>query len=231
MVKSFRFLLRFALINLAAIFGCAAILVVSCYAAGIPYDASRHTIFESYYSMSPFVILLFLFLYAFSLCTISLNLGLSFGARRREFFWAVQGILLLYTALCWPLQRFLTALPAAAGWVDRDQWSLLLLYNGRVWTFPLLCVMIQVLGCLLGLLMERHRMLAAFLLVLACLGFSVGTAFMFIFTDSRMVVVLTGDGWGWLFTTLPKILTAVLAVIAVGGDLLIWRVIQTYTVR
>lgn len=231
MAKSFRFLLHFALVNLAAAFVCAAILIVGCYATGVPYDASRHTIFEIYYSMSPFIILLFLFLYAFTLCTNNLNLGMSFGARRRDFFWAIQGIILFYTVVCWALQRFLTGLPAAAGWADRDRWSLLMLYSGKFWTFPLLCIVLLVLGCLAGLLMVRHRMLAAFLLVFVCLAASGGTAFMLIFTDTRMVTVLTGDGWEWVFTTLPKILIVVLAAAAVGGELLMWRAIQNYTVR
>lgn len=231
MAKSFRFLLRFALVNLAAAFVCTAILIAGCYASGITHDASRHTIFETYYSMSPFIILLFLFLYAFSLCTSSLNLGLSFGARRKDFFWAIQGIILFYTVVCWALQRFLTGLPAAAGWADRDRWSLLMLYSGKFWTFPLLCIVLLVLGCLVGLLMERHRMLAAFLLVFVCLAASGGTAFMLIVTDTRMVTVLTGDGWGWLFTTLPKVLPAVLAIAAAGGELLMWRAIRNYTVR
>lgn len=231
MARSFRFLLQFALVNLAALFICAAILIAGCYASGIVYDASRYTIFESYYSMSPFMILLFLFLYAFTLCTNNLSLGISFGARRKDFFWAIQGIILFYTVVCWALQRFLTGLPAAAGWADRDRWSLLMLYSGKLWTFPLLCIVLLVLGCVTGLLMERHRMLTAFLLVFVCLAASGGTAFMLIITDIRMVTVLTGDGWGWLFTTLPKILPAGLAVISVGGELLIWRVIRNYTVR
>ena len=231
MVKSFRFLLHFALVNLAAAFVCAAILIAGCYASGTTYDASRHTIFEIYYSMSPFIILLFLFMYAFALCTSNLNLGLSFGARRRDFFWALQGIILLYTVVCWALQRFLTGLPTAAGWVDRDRWSLLMLYSGKFWTFPLLCIALLLLGCLVGLLMVRHRMLAAFLMVFVCLAASGGTAFMLIVTDTRMVTVLIGDGWEWLFTTLPKILPVALAAAAVGGELLIWRAIQNYTVR
>ena len=231
MAKSFQFLLRFALVNLAATFVCAAVLITGCYATGVPYDTSRYTIFEIYYSMSPFMILMFLFMYAFSLCTSSLNLGLSFGARRRDFFWAIQGIILLYTAVCWALQRFLTAFPAAAGWVDRDRWSLLTLYSGKFWTFPLLCIVLLVLGCLAGLLMERHRMMAAVLLVFVCLAASGGTAFMLIVTETRMVTVLTGDGWGWLFTTLPKILPAVLAAAVAGGELLMWRAIRNYTVR
>ena len=41
MVKSFRFLLHFALVNLAALFLCAAVLIAGCYATGITHDASR----------------------------------------------------------------------------------------------------------------------------------------------------------------------------------------------
>lgn len=231
MVKSFRFLLNFALINLGAIFGFAAIVIVGCYATGVPDNPSDSNLFTNYYAMFPTMILLFLFLYAFALCTNNLNLGLSLGARRRDFFWAIQGIFLFYMAVCWALQWFLSVLPAAAGWMERDRWSLLTAFSGKVWTYPLLCAALLVLGCLGGLLMARNRILATLIIIASCIIMLGATVFMLLFTDTRMTITLTGTGWEWLFTTLPKILTIVLAVSAVGGELLIWRAIQTYTVR
>lgn len=231
MVKSFRFLLNFAVINLGAIFGFAAIVIVGCYATGVPDNPSDSNLFANYYAMFPTMILLFLFLYAFALCTNNLNLGLSMGARRKDFFWAIQGIFLFYTAVGWALQWFLSVLPTAAGWVVRDRWSLLTAFSGKILTYPLLCVALLVLGCLGGLLMVRNKILATLIIIASCFIMLGATVFMLLFTDTRMTITLTGSGWEWIFTTLPRLTIIFLAVAAVGGELLIWRAIQRYTVR
>ena len=231
MVKSFRFLLSFVWVNLGAIFGFAAIVIVGCYATGITDGSSDYNFFASYYAMLPTFILLCLFLYAFALCTNNLNLGLSMGARRKDFFWAIQEIILFYTVVCWALHWVLSVLPSAAGWADQRSLPLLRLYSGKVWFFPLLCVVLLVLGCLGGLLMARHRMLATLVIIFACLAMTGVTVFMLLSTNAGIMAYLTETGWGWLFTTLSKILIAVLAIAVVGGEFLMWRAIQRYTVR
>ena len=115
MGKSFRFLFRFVWINLSAILGFAAIIILGCYATGVPGNAHNGSLFETYYAMYPIMMLFMLYIYAFALCTSNLNLGLSFGARRRDFFWAVQGVMVCAAAICWALQLFVSAFPAIAG--------------------------------------------------------------------------------------------------------------------
>lgn len=122
MLKSFRFLFQFAWINLACLLGFAVLVVVGCYATGVPGGASN--LFATYYGAFPLVTLFVLFLFAFSLCTSNLNLGLSFGARRRDFFWAVQGVLVVYTGFCWAAQVLLAALPQLGGWIEEGRWTL-----------------------------------------------------------------------------------------------------------
>ena len=90
MVKSFRFLLSYSWVNLGAVFGFAAIVIVGCYITGVPGNPNVGNLFETYYAMFPTMILLCLFLYAFAMCTNNLNMGLSMGARRKDFFWAIQ---------------------------------------------------------------------------------------------------------------------------------------------
>ena len=159
MVKSFRFLLSYSWVNLGAIFGFAAIVIVGCYITGVPNDLETSNLFETYYCMFPTMILMCLFLYAFALCTNNLNLGLSMGARRVDFFWALQGIMLFYAAVCWGLQLFMTAFPAMANWEVRERWALLDMFDGRVWVFPLVCIVLMVLGCLSGLeVLSTHQM-------------------------------------------------------------------------
>lgn len=231
MVKSFRFLLNFVWVGLAAILSFIAVVIVGCYAAGVPYSAFRGSLFVSYYTMLPTFILLCLFLYAMSMCTTNLNLGLSMGARRGDFFWAIQGTILLYTVVGGALEWVLSALPAAAHWTARDQWAVLATYRDRPWIFPLLCITLQVLGCLLGPLMVRHRVLATIIIAFSSFIIMGSTMFMLLSAQTNIVVFLTGHGWEWLFATLPNILPAVLAITAAGGELLMWRAIQNYTVR
>lgn len=228
MIKSFRFLLNFALINLGAIFGFAAIVIVGCYATGVPGDREVGNLFGTYYAMFPTMILLCLFLYAFALCTNNLNLGLSMGARRGDFFWALQGIMVFYTVVCWALCRFMTAFPAMASWEVRGRFSLLSTYSGNPLTYPLLCLVMLVLGCLGGLLMVKSKVLGTIVIIISMFITIGATVFLLLSTETNVIVLFE---WAWLFTTLPKLLAGVLALSFVGGELLIWRTIRRYTVR
>lgn len=231
MGRSFRFLLNFAWYNLAAIFGFAAIVIAGCYVTGVPSNAGNGNLFETYYAMFPTMILLILFLYAFALCTNNLNLGLSMGARRTDFFWALQGIMAFYAVICWALQLFMSAFPAIANWEVRDRWALLDLFGGKVWVFPLVCFVLMVLGCLSGLVVVKNKVLGFILVTVSVIIMVVVTIFMLLFTDAMMTEPFQEAGLGWVFTVLPKVIVAVLAVSAVGGELLIWRTIQRYIVR
>jgi len=233
-VKSFRFLLQYAWINLGAIIGFAVIVVAGCYITGVPNtpgDTGTSNLFETYYSMFPTMILLCLFLYAFALCTNNLNLGLSMGARRSDFFWAVQGILVFYAAVCWVLQMFMSALPAVANWEVRERWALLDLYSSKLWLYPLLCVIVLVLGCLGGLLIARHKVLGGLTIAAAVLVMMGATVFMLLATDTRLGDFIMETRWAWLWTALPKLLAGAAALIVVGGEIMIHHTIQRYVVR
>ena len=227
MGRSFRFLLNFAWYNLAAIFGFAAIVIAGCYMTGVPGSAENGNLFETYYAMFPTMLLLILFLYAFALCTNNLNLGLSMGARRADFFWALQGIMAFYSVVCWLLQLFMSAFPAIANWEVRDRWALLDLFGGKVWVFPLVCLVLMVLGCLSGMVVVKNKILGALLVTLSILVMIGATVFMLLSTDTNFQELLVDSIWG----DLPKIVLGVLAVSFVGGEFLIWRTIQRYIVR
>lgn len=231
MVRSFRFLLNFAWINLGAIFGFAAIVIAGCYVTGVPTNAENGNLFETYYAMFPTMLLLILFLYAFALCTNNLNLGLSMGARRADFFWAIQGIMVFYAGICWVLQLFMAAFPALAGWEVRERWALLNLFGGRVWVFPLVCFVLMVLGCLSGLVVVRRKVLGFILVTVSVILMVLVTIFMLLYTDTRIEIFLVGSRWAGLWAALPRAGAAVLALSAVGGELLIWRTIRRYVVR
>ncbi len=231
MGRSFRFLLNFAWANLSAIFGFAAIVIAGCYITGVPGNTENGNLFETYYAMFPTMLLLFVFLYSFALCTNNLNLGLSMGARRVDFFWAIQGIMVFYAVVCWALQLFMAAFPALANWEVRDRWALLDLFGGRVWVFPLVCLVLMVLGCLSGLVMVKNKIIGTILVMLSILVMMGVTVFMLLSADTNIMDALLETQWARLWINLPKVMIAVLAAGAVGGELLIWRVIQHYVVR
>ena len=231
MVKSFRFLLSYSWVNLGAIFGFAAIVIAGCYVTGVPDDPNAGNLFETYYAMFPTMILLCLFLYAFAMCTNNLNMGLSMGARRRDFFWAVQVNMAFYAVVCWGLQLFMSAFPVFANWEIRDKWALLDLFDGRVWAFPLVCMVLMVLGCLSGMVVVKNKVLGAILVTLSVFVMIGVTVFMILSADTGIMDYLMETEWGWLWTTLPRMMIAVLSAGAVGGEFLIWKVVQRYVVR
>lgn len=231
MIKSFRFLLGFAWANLGSLFGFAAIVIAGCYATGAAESLKVGNLFVTYYAMFPTMILLCLFLFAFSMCTSSLNLGLSMGARRADFFWAIQANMAFYAVVCWGLQLFMSAFPALANWEVRKEWALLDLFGGWAWAFPLVCVVLMVLGCLSGMVLVKNKILGAVLVTLSVFLMIGATVFMLFSVDTDLMELLYDTEWGWLWTALPKVMIAVLAIGAAGGELLIWRVIQRYVVR
>ena len=220
MIKSFRFLLQFAWINLATILGFAAIVTLGSYATGVPQGTEN--IFRTYYGSFPMMCLIILFIYAFALCTSNLNLALSFGARRRDFFWAIQAILLVYTGVCWALQMVMSAIPTLFGWISLERWNTMLSLGGQpLWLYPLFCLFILGLGCLCGLVFTRSKVWGTVLLIAAMLLAIAGTVVLMLSADF-------GSGrWGQLPLFLAIGLIAVFAVC----DGLIGRTVRRFMVR
>ena len=231
MGKSFRFLLQFAVGNLASLLGFAALVIAGCYLTGAPAAASSTNLFEKYYAMFPLMVAFCLFLFAFALCTSNLRLGLSMGARRSGFFWALQGIILFYMLACWALQLFMSAFPGLAGWAARDRWLLLGMFDGRPWAYPLICGAVMILGCLSGMLMVRHKVLGTLVVVLSVFAMIGITMVLMLLADTSMMDFLYDTQWGGMWSALPGAMAAGLALTAVGGEYLIWRAIQRFVVR
>lgn len=221
MVKSFKYLLQFAWINLVGILAFALIVIAGACLTGVPQGANN--IFRTYFGCFPLMILLMLFLYAFALSSSNLNLALSFGARRRDYFLAIQLIMLLYTGVCWALQAVMSAIPDWFAWTSVDRWSFLMSLGGLTnWRYPLACLTIMVLGCLCGLLYVRSRVWGVVVMVLTMLGGITATMVLLIFSDSQ-----PGSPGGLVATVLTY---GALAVIVVC-ELLIWRTVSRYIVR
>lgn len=226
MIKSFRFLLQFALVNLGILIGFAVVVTLGAYATGVPagLPAGSGNLFQTYFSCFPLMMLLIIYMYTFALCTSCLNLGLSMGGRRRDFFWAIQGILLLYAAVCWAIQLLMSALPWLGNWNEPGRWSSLMSFGGRLWVFPALCVMLGVLGCISGLIFARSKVWGTIIIVVAMLLGIVGVA----------VLLLNGE-FGFFehgpWAVLPAALLGVTAAAAVIGETVMWRTVYRFIVR
>ena len=221
MVKSFKYLLRFAWVNLGATLGFAALVIAGACLTGVPQGANN--IFRTYFGCFPLMTLLMLFLFAYALCTSNLNLALSFGARRRDYFLAIQLILLLYTGVCWALQAVMSAIPDLFAWTSVDRWSFLMSLGGLTnWRYPLACLTIMVLGCLCGLLYVRSRVWGGVVMILTMFGGVAATMVLLIFSDSQ-----PGSPGALTATILTCGAVAVIAVC----ELLIWRTVNRFIVR
>ena len=222
MIKSFRFLLQFAWINLGAILAFALIVIAGAWCTGVPQG--NQNLFATYFSTFPLLSLIVLFIYSFGLTTSNLNLALSFGARRRDFFFAVQGILLLYTGVCWMLQVVMSSIPFLFHWTDQERWQVLLSLGGfSSWAYPLVCLAILCLGGLCGMLMVRSKLLGTLVLILALVAAIAATALLFITAD----MFASGAGWG----ALPLILVAAMAGIVGASEYFFWRTMRRHIVR
>ncbi|MDY3905577.1 MAG: hypothetical protein SOZ47_02095 [Lawsonibacter sp.] len=221
MVKSFKYLLQFAWINLGAILGFAAIVIAGAYLTGVPQGANN--LFRTYFGTFPLLTLIMLFLFSYALCTSNLNLALSFGARRRDFFFAIQGVLLLYAGVCWALQAVMSAIPDLFGWTSVDRWSFLMSLGGLTnWQYPLACLTIMTLGCLCGLLYVRSKGWGVLVMVVTILGGIAATMVLLIFSDSQ-----PGTPGALTATILTCGSVGVIAVC----ELLIWRTVHRFVVR
>ena len=221
MVKSFKYLLQFAWINLGAILGFAAIVIAGAYLTGVPQGANN--LFRTYFGTFPLMTLIMLFLFSYALCTSNLNLALSFGARRRDFFFAIQGVLLLYAGVCWALQAVMSAIPDLFAWTSVDRWSFLMSLGGLTnWQYPLACLAIMTLGCLCGLLYVRSRVWGGVVMIFTMLGGVAATMVLLIFSDSQ-----PGTPGALTATILTCGTVGVIAVC----ELLIWRTVHRFVVR
>ena len=229
MVKTARFLGQFWWPNLAAIVCFAAIVVVGCYATGVPQGA--HNLFGSYYSAFPLMELFILYFYGFALCTNNMNLALSFGAKRWDFFWGMQAVMVLYAASCWLIQALMSALPRLGGWTEMNRWGWALGEGLPVGIYPFLCVLVLILGCLSGLVMARSRAWGTALSIAVVLLMIVLCAVLFILTDIGLWEFLVNGEYRGLWTRLPYFLTGAAVLVFLAGEGVLWKTVKGYGVR
>lgn len=226
MIRSFRFLLQFAWINLAAMVGFAVLVTAGAYVTGVPSGADN--LFKTYFGTFPLMLLVIVLLFAFSLCSSNLNLALSFGARRRDFFLCLQGILLLYAGACWAIQTVICAIPIRFGWSDPDSWSFMMTLgtSSDPWLYPMICLTILALGCLGGLVITKSRIWGS-IIIIACMLVAMAGVVLLMVSAAGLFPQAQTPFWG----RLPLYLTlGMLAVLAIS-EAVIWRTVRRFTVK
>lgn len=220
MDRSFRFLWQFSAPNIGVLAGFAAIVTVGTHLTGGRHDLDN--MFATYFGMFPLMSLMILFMLSYALCTSNLELAVSFGAQRRDFFWALQEMMLVYALVVWGLQAVMSRLPDLLGWQGQEHWDLLLGQNMDIFTYMLMAMTVFAMGCVCGLVFVRSRLWGT-VVMLAFVLIGVATVVMQLFTVNHRHTGLWGD--------LPWILTAALVVILVGCEVFLWRYIRRYCVR
>ena len=234
MKRTFRFLWQFHWPNLAALVGFAAAVTLGAVASGVPQG--NENIFQTYFGGFPMMVLMLLFILSFALCTSNLNLALSCGARRRDFFWGIQGLLLAYTLTAWLLQNIMACIPVLMRWTDFGRWTALMTFGKMsVWAFPLASMTVLALGCLCGLLFSRSKVLGSIVMVVAMLV-SIAAVMLLMFAAGNEVALYSMDEsapdiilspWG----RLPRYLGLGMGAVFLVSEYLIWRFIRRYCVR
>lgn len=225
MVKSLRFLFQFIWVNLAIVLAFAAALTLgNVVTAGgqhaSPYIGGQ---LAQYYELFPLMMVMIVFLLSFGFCTINLNMALSFGARRQDYFWAVQGSILLYALISWAVQLFMTALPAWLGWWNTTEWNLMMTLGGTpFWVYPLVCTTFSAAGCALGPLYAKSRIWSA-IVISVFMVIGVGVVVLLLTVSNHITTGLWGD--------LPVILLAGDILILSLSEWAIWRAVHRAVVK
>lgn len=189
MKKSFRFLWQFEWTYWATIVVFAAAVTALTQYSGAGYHDNGLSFFQTYYATYALLELMFLFIFGFAMITVYLHMALSFGARRSDYFAALQLYMLSMTAVAWAVQQGMARLPALLDWPLAVAWELMLtLGHLPFWVFPLMCMAIQAVGMMCGLLVNRHKVLGITVVILvtvAAIGGVVAIMLLFEF-DARL---------------------------------------------
>lgn len=224
MWKAFRGMLTFTLPNLAGMVGFAAISTVGACLTGVPGGAEN--LFRTYFVSFPLMSMLFLFMFGFSLSTTNLQLLVSFGCTRRDYFRGLQLTVVLYVLTGLVLSFGMAALPGWLNWAELERYAFMMHLGGLApLSYCLVAAAVLALGSLSGMVLARSKVWGVLLLAV---GILVSIAAMVLL---MLTSIIDGPDAGRLWGHLPAILTGVMLAVFVASECLLRRFVGRYSVR
>ena len=223
MAKALKYLL---VTNWAAIVflpAAAAVVLLLCILSGVPGGADN--LFSTYFASMPSLLIIVLFVFGCTLSSSTLHVALSFGCRRKDYFLALQGIVVIYAAVAWAIHLILCRLPALLPWTEQFQFMARML-NTRFWLYPLLALGMTFLGCLCGLVFTRSRRVAVLLYALS-FGVMIGVT-------TSLAIAWMGETNGEISPAQSPFILAAAAItvgIVILAEVLLGRFIRRYCVK
>lgn len=236
MWKAFRGMLTFTLPNLAGMAAFAAVSTLGAYLTGVPHGAEN--LFRTYFSAFPLMSMLFLFMFGFSLCTANLNVLLSFGCTRRDYFGGLQLTMALYVLAGAAISFVMSMLPVWQHWADTDKFLRIMGLGGITgWVYLLTGAAVLLLGALSGLIFSKSKVWGTVLLTVGILA-SMAALVLLMLSSDLDAALYSADGmtpdlilsrrlWG----DLPVILGGVFAAVIAVSEFCLNRFIKRYSVR
>ena len=219
MRKCLNYLSITAVENITAVCGVAIVLTLGCILTGAP--VGKESMFTTYFSLFPFMYLLILLTVSISCCTTSLQLALSFGARRQDFFCALQIYVTFYALLGWVLNSILKAV--SMNWIPNESTPTMdLLFHTSFPFYILIAIPTILLGCALGPIYTRSPLLGSLVMVGIMLGGISATVFLLLVSHNDSIHL-----WG----DLPAILVTLFMIIGAVCEVFIYRFVKQATVR
>lgn len=178
MLKCFRYLFYANFPNYPTALGFGAFIIAGCYLTGVPADGRG--LFSGYFDMFPTMLLFAALFMGSAMCTTNLNHALSFGARRKDYYWAMQLLALVNTAVYTLIAAGFLELPRLLGWSADFE---LIQTRIDIPSYILTMLVVHSIGCVLGRLMLSHRVWAGILTGLIFSVVLMTTAFTAIVSD------------------------------------------------
>ena len=220
MKRSFRYLWQSIWVNLSVLAGFGAVVLAGCLLTGVPKGVDN--LFSQYLGMFPLMSVMILFILSFAMCTSNLEIAVSYGARRADFFWALQGAILVYALGAAVMSQIAALVPSAMGWENESHFLRLLSFGlESSVAYFLITVALLGVGCMCGLLYVRSRLW----------GILVMMAFVLFGVTAVVVMLITANHGGFGSWSVPVLLGGGLAVAFAASELVLWRVINRYCVR
>ena len=205
--------------NITAVCGVAIVLTLGCILTGVP--EGKESMFTTYFSMFPFMYLLILLMVSIACCTTSLQMALSFGAKRQDYFWALQVYVVFYALLGWVLNSILNAI--SENWIPNPSTPTMdLMFHAPLPLYLLISIPTILLGCALGPIYTHSPLLGSLVMVGIMLGGIGSTVFLLLASHNNFM-----DRWG----DLPAILVTLFMIIGAVCEVFIYRFVKQATVR